>query len=132
MYIECTLAHTVRITEWREAATVDYTNQIRQFSEIGPSGPSTVTPRPWVCYIQGRSTDAQWQTPDGSVVPTIPSGFTQATGTKLYQTFTEGHVALIRGPQYSSPHGEYCCVITADPNQRRCVTLSECAHALTC
>ena len=46
--------HAVRIAESREAGAVDYTGQIRQFSNIGPSGPLTVTPRPWVCYVEAR------------------------------------------------------------------------------
>ena len=127
MYIVCTLAHTVRIAESREAVSVDYTEQIRQFSEIGPGGPPTYTPRPWVCYTQGidlvNSPIVQWQTPDGSDVPTGSAG--QATGSQLFQIAIGVGVALIRGPDYNSPDGEYCCVITAVPSQRRCVTLSE-------
>ena len=127
----CTLAHIVRIAESRDADTVDYTGQIHQFSEIGPSGPRTVTPRPWVCYVEGRSDDLQWQTPNGSVVLTIPSEFTQANGSELYQVATNSGPALIRGPDYNSPDGEYCCVIASIPDLRRCVTLSECSCALT-
>ena len=126
----CTHTHTVRIAESREPATVDYTGQIRQFSEIGPGGNST-TPHPWVCYVQGIDPHVdpvvQWQTPDGSAVPTISPGFTQATGSELYQLTTGGGPALTRGPDYNSPDGEYCCVITTVPDQRRCVTLSELA-----
>ena len=131
MYIVCTHAHAVRIAESREPVTVDYTGQIRSFSEIGPSGPMVI-PRPWVCYVEGRSIAAQWQTPNGSVVPTVPLGFTQANGSELYQTstgFNEHLLVLIRGPDYNSPDGEYCCVKT-DHSQKRCVTLSECASAL--
>ena len=121
-------AHTVRIAESREAVNVDYTGQIRQFSEIGPKGPSTVTPRPWLCNVQGvlNISFVQWQTPNGSVVPTTPPGFTIATGNELYQEYTGDGPALIRGPDYNSPDGEYCCVITSVRCQRRCVTLSEC------
>ena len=127
-YIECDFAHTVRIAESREDHTIDYTGQIRQFSEIGPSGEGT-TPRPWVCYTDFKPVDnpiVQWQTPNGSVVPMIPSGFTQATGSELYQATIGLGQALIRGPDYNSPDGEYCCVITTVRCQRRCVTLSEC------
>ena len=92
-----------------------------------------VTPRPLVCYVEGRSIAAQWQTPNGSVVPTEPLGFTLANGSELYQTSTVFNehrlVVLIRGPDYNSPDGEYCCVKT-DPSQKKCVTLSECAGAL--
>ena len=122
------LTHTVRIAESSEANTVDYTGQIRQLSEIGPSGPRAVTPRPWVCYTQDVLvwSYVQWQTPNGSVVPTAPLGFIQANGSELYQIANAGGPALIRGPDYDSTEGEYCCVITTVPDQRRCVTLSEC------
>ena len=40
---------------------------------------------------------------NGSVVPTIPPGFIQATGSELYQTTTGAGPALIRGPDYNSP-----------------------------
>ena len=126
----CTLAHIVRIAESREADTVDYTGQIHQFSEIGPSGSGT-TPRPWICYVEGRSGDLQWQTPNARVVPTIPSEFTQANGSELYQVTTPSGPTLIRGPDYNSPGGEYCCVIASIPDQRRCVTLSEYSCTLT-
>ena len=135
MYVMCTHSQTVRIAESREPVTVDYTGQIRSFSEIGPSGPfegpNMVTPRPWVCYVEGKSiaSAAQWQTPNGSVVPTVPLGFTQADGSELYQTVSQHRLVLIRGPDYNSPDGEYCCVKT-DPSQKRCVTLSECAGAV--
>ena len=125
MYIlVCTLAHTVRIAESTEQFTVDYTGQIRQFSEIGPGGTST-TPRPWVCYTQGVASigsDVQWQTPNGSGVP---SGTGQATGSQFYSLDISQGLVLIRGPDYNSPDGEYCCVITTVSGQRRCVTLSE-------
>ena len=135
MYIVCTLAYTVRIVESDDGAddpTADYTGQIRQFSEIGPSGVGTI-PRPWVCYTQRTTlSTVQWQTPNGSVVPTVPSGFTQATGSELYQVSVDSTLfALIRGPDYNSPDGEYCCVITSVSGQRRCVTLSECASELS-
>ena len=133
MYNIYTLPHTDRIAESAEAfrdPTADYTGQIRQFSEIGPSGPGT-TPRPWVCYVT-NSSSVQWETPNGSVVPAIPSGFSQAVGDVLYQfVIDDFRVALIRGPDYNSPDGEYCCVITTVSGQRRCVTLSECASALS-
>ena len=131
MYIVCTHAHTVRIAESGAPNNVDYTGQIRQFSEIGPNGPSTVMPRPWVCYVNHELIAAQWQTPNGSVVPTVPLGFIQANGSELYQIVAanEGHQILIRGPDYNSPDGEYCCVKT-DPPQKRCVTLSESTGAL--
>ena len=112
MYIICTLAHTVRIVEFAEGVAdlnADFTDQIRQFSEIGPSGSGT-TPCPWVCYIQGSATGVHWQTPNGNAVPPIPPGFTQAMGSQLYQAVAGGDLALIRGPDYNSPHGEYCCV----------------------
>ena len=119
-----TFAYTARIAESREPVTVDYTGQIRQFSEIGPNGFGT-TPRPWVCYFQGViASTVQWQTPDGRVVP---SGSGQATGSDFYTIDITYALALIRGPDYNSPDGEYCCVITLVPGQRRCVTLSECA-----
>ena len=124
-----TLPHTVRIAESRELYTVDYTGQIRQFSEIGQSGTGT-TPRPWICYVQGVASigsDVQWQTPTGSVVTTAPQGFTQAVGDVLYQfVIDDFRVALIRGPDYNSPDGEYCCVIPSVSGQRSCVILSEC------
>ena len=134
-YIVCTLAHTVRIVESYEGAddpNADYTGQIRQFSEIGQSGVGT-TPRPWVCYTQKTTlSTVQWQTPDGSVVPTVPSGFTQASGSELYQVAIVSTLfALIRGPDYNSPDGEYCCEITIASGQRRCVTLSKCTSALS-
>ena len=133
MCIVCTLAPTVRIAESREPSSVDYTGQIRQFSEIGPGGDGT-TPRPWVCYLQGiASNDSaiQWQTPNGSVIPTVPPEFTQATGIQLYQVavYSSRLIVLFRGPDYNSPDGEYCCVITTIPGQRRCVTLSECGSS---
>ena len=121
-----TLPHTVCIAESREPVTVDYTGQIRQFSEIGQSGTGT-TPRPWICYVQGVASigsDVQWQTPNGSVVP---SGSGQATGSQLYSLDVSQGLVLIRGPDYNSPDGEYCCEITTVFGQRRCVTLSECA-----
>ena len=130
MYIACTLAHSVRIAESREADAIDYTGQIRQFSEIGPGGPSGIIPRPWVCYVlnSASSTGIQWQTPDGMVVPTRPSVVTPAVGNEFYQVAHDNHrIVLYRGPDYNSPDGEYCCVITTVPGQRRCVTLSECA-----
>ena len=132
MYIVCILAHTVRIAESREPDTIDYTGQIRQFSEIGPGGPfegpNAIFPRPWVCYVSNSASSVQWQTPDGMVVPTRPSVFTQAVGDELYLlAFDRFHLALIRGPDYTSPDGDYCCAITTVPGQRRCVTLSECA-----
>ena len=125
MYNIYTLLHTVRIAEAREHFTVDYTGQIRQFSEIGQSGVGT-TPRPWVCYTQGVASigsDVQWRTPSGSVVP---SGSGQATGSQFYSADINSGLVLIRGPDYNSPDGEYCCVITTISGQRRCVTLSEC------
>ena len=132
MHVHCELScTTVRIAESREPETVNYTGQIHQFSEIGPSGDGT-TPRPWVCYPDFNPVDdpiavVQWQTPDGSVVPTRPLGSPQATGSELFQVTTEGGPALVRGPDYNSPDGEYCCEIPAVPGQRKCVTLSECA-----
>ena len=127
MNVVYTLTHTVRIAESREANTVDYTGQIHQLSEIGPSGPRTVTPRPWICYTEGISMyDAKWQTPNGSIVPTKPSEVSQANGSELYQIATGGGPALIRGPDYNSTEGEYCCVITTVLEHGRCVTLSEC------
>ena len=110
----------------------DYTGEIHSFSEIGPGGPGGVTPRPWVCDIDGDGSSAQWQTPDGSTVPPAPSDpiTNQLTGSELYTTFEDGgpldRLHLFRGPDYNSPDGEYCCVLTAVANQRRCVTLSEC------
>ena len=91
-----------------------------------------MSPRPWICYVQGdASSAAQWQTPNGSVVPTVPSGFTQATGSELYQyALLDGRLVLIRGPEYNSPDGEYCCLLLAVPSQRRCVTLSKCVVVL--
>ena len=127
MYIVCTLAHTDRIVESAEGIAdpnADYTGHIRRFFEIGRSGVGT-KPRPWVCYTQraSSSSDVQWQFPDGSAVP-LGSG--QAMGSEFYQQFLhDGRLALIRGPDYNSPDGEYCCVIPAVPSQRRCVTLSE-------
>ena len=125
--------HTDRIAESREPAAVDYTGQIHQFSEIGPGGPhdgpNRVLPRPWVCYAASNA--AQWQWPNGSVVPT---GFTPitTTGSELYQVAVDSsRLVLYRGPDYNSPDGEYCCVITTVPDQRRCVTLSECTRVLT-
>ena len=114
MYNIYTLPHTVRIVESAEASqdpTADYTGQIRQFSEIGPSGSGT-TPRPWVCYVQGVvrnsiGSEVQWQTPSGSVVP-VGSG--QATGSQFYSLDISLGLVLIRGPDYNSPDGEYCCV----------------------
>ena len=127
LYIVCPLKHmyTDRIAESGEPSTVDYTGQIRQFSEIGPGGVGT-TPGPWVCYVQNTSSGVQWQMPNGSVVLTVPSGFI-ANGTELYQTTNSSGAALIRGPDYNSPDGEYCCVIPMVSGQRKCVTLSECA-----
>ena len=123
--------YTVRIAESRKANYVDYTGQVRQFSEIGRDGPTTVTPRPWVCYVGSFAAGyVQWQWPNGSVVPTIPSGFTQASGNELYQKYIGSGPALIRGPDYNSLDGEYCCVIATVPDQRRCVTLSEHACVL--
>ena len=129
--IVCTLAHTGRIVETTEGTadpTADYTGQIRQFSEIGVSGMGT-TPRPWACYTQrASSSTVQWQFPDGSVVP---SGSGQATGSQFYQQYlNDGRLVLIRGPDYNSPDGEYCCVAPSVADQRRCVTLSECTSAL--
>ena len=127
MYIVCTLAHTGRIVESAEGGrdpTADYTGQIHQFSEIGQSGMGT-TPRPWVCYTQSASSmTVQWQFPNGSVVP---SGTGQAVGSEFYQLYlsSDGRLALIRGPDYNSPDGEYCCVVPSVSSQRRCVTLSE-------
>ena len=118
-----TLPHTVRIAESSEPNTADYTGQIRQFSEIGPAGPGT-TPRPWVCYVQGVASigsDVQWQTPNG----VVPSGSGQATGSQFYTIAIAPGLALIRGPDYDSPDGEYCCVITTTSDQSSCVTLSE-------
>ena len=123
------LLHTGRIAEAAEGIAdpnADYTGQIRQFSEIGPSGMGT-TPRPWVCYVSSSTASSiQWQTPDGSVVPATPPGFTQAVGDVLYQfVIDDFRVAIIRGPDYNSPDGEYCCVITTVSGQSSCVTLSE-------
>ena len=74
-----------------------------------------------------------WQIPDGSIVPTspLPAGF-QLNGSELYSTFEDrsidnsdiNRLRLFRGPDYNSPDGEYCCVLTVT-NERRCVTLSE-------
>ena len=111
----------------------DYTGDIRSFVEIGPGGPVEVIPRPWICDINGDGSSAQWQTPNGSIVPTVPptlpAGF-QLTGSELYTTLVVDihgvyRLRLFRGPLYNSPDGEYCCVLTAVPNQRRCVTLSK-------
>ena len=46
-------------------------------------------------------------------------------GSQLYQVVAGANLALISGPDYNSPDGEYCCVITTVSGQRRCVTLSE-------
>ena len=127
MYVVCVLSpHTVRIAASIEASSVDYTGQIRQFSEIGVGGPSTNTPRPWVCYAVGFDLRnvVQWQTPDGSAVPTS-TGSNEATSSELFQIFDWGQIALYRGPNYNSPDGEYCCVNTTVSGQKRCVTLSE-------
>ena len=108
--------------------TIDYTDQIRRFSEIGSGGPNVHPPLPWVCYVQGidpaTNPVVQWQTPDGSVVPS-GTGIALATGSQLFQIAFNYGVVLYRGPDYNSPDGEYCCVITTVPGQRRCVTLSE-------
>ena len=123
---------TDRVAESREPFLVDYTGQIRQFSEIGPGGDPAITPRPWVCYspyiYPGSDPFVQWQTPDGNV--STEFGGTFANGSQLFQIAISGGLALCRGPQYNSPDGEYCCVITGT-YQRRCVTLSECASTLT-
>ena len=123
--------YTDRIAESSEALGIDYTGQIRQFSEIGVGGPTTITPRPWVCYAPGinpnrytGSPPVQWQTPDGSVVPTIIKS-DPATSNELFQRPDWGRLLLYRGSNYNSPDGEYCCVTTTVPSQRRCVTLSE-------
>ena len=127
MYNIFTLPHTVRIAESAEATrdpNADYTGQIRQFSEIGQGGSGT-TPRPWLCYVQGVASidsEVQWQTPNGSVVP---SGSGQAMGSEFYTIAIPQGLALVRGPDYNSPDGEYCCEITTASGQRRCVTLSE-------
>ena len=128
MYIVCTLPHTARIAESRQAAPVDYTGEIRQFSEIGRGGSYlTVFPRPWVCYVSDSPSSAQWQWPNGTVVPTRPAGKSEFFGDELYQLVVDGTLLiLIRGTEYNSPDGEYCCVITTVSGQRRCVTLSEC------
>ena len=126
-----TLVHTVRIAEAREPVTVDYTGQIRQFSEIGRggafSGPNIVLPRPWVCYVSdSASLSAQWQLPNGSVVPAAPSESPEAVGSEMYQLAVDNsRLVLYRGTDYNSPDGEYCCVIPTVSGQRRCVTLSE-------
>ena len=72
----------------------------------------------------------QWQTPDGNAVPRVPQGFSQATGSQLLQGANNDGIGLglARGPDYNSPDGRYCCVITGT-GQRRCVTLSECGCA---
>ena len=130
MYNIYTLSHTVRISESSEPATVDYTGQIHQFSEIGPGGSGTV-PRPWICYVQAVASigsDVQWQTPSGNVVP---SGTGQATGSQFYSIAISQGLALLRGPDYNSSDGEYCCEIPTVPGQRKCVTLSECTSALS-
>ena len=135
MYNIYTLPHTVRIVESAEAAqdpTADYTGQIRQFSEIGVGGPITNTPRPWVCYtdfnlVNNPIAVVQWQTPSGSVVP---SGSNQATGSQFFSIAINQGLALLRGPDYNSPDGEYCCEIPSVSGQRRCVTLSECVLVL--
>ena len=132
MYIVCTLAHTSRIVEAAEGGRdpdADYTDQIRQFSEIGQSGKGT-TPRPWICYTQSASSSTvQWQFPNGS---DVPSGSGQAMGSKFHQEYlSDGRLVLIRGPDYNSPDGEYCCVAPSVTDQKRCVTLSECASTLS-
>ena len=132
MYIVCTLAHTDRIVESAEGQAdpnADYTGQIRQFSEIGRGGVGT-TPRPWVCYTQSTSSSiVQWQFPNGSGVP---SGSGQAEGSEFFQVYLDdGRLVLLRGPDYNSPDGEYCCVIPSVSSQSRCVTLSECTSALS-
>ena len=114
--------------------SIELTGEIRSFSEIGPGGPFTgpnaVTIRPWVCDISGDGSSAEWQTPDGSAVPTTTSDLiaNQLTGNELVTSFEDGvpldRLRLFRGPDYNSPDGEYCCVLTAT-NERRCVTLSE-------
>ena len=129
MYNIYTLPHTVRIAEAREPFSVDYTGQIRRFSEIGPGGPITNTPRPWVCYtdfnlVNNPIAVVQWQTPSGSVVP---SGSGQAIDSQFYTIAIPQGLALVLGPDYNSPDGEYCCEIPTVSGQRRCVTLSECA-----
>ena len=130
-----TLAHTAGVYVASLPAGSDYTGDIRSFSEVGPGGPAEVQPRPWVCDINGDGSSAQWQRPDGYAVPTAPSDpiDNQLTGSELYTTFEDGslighptdRLRLFRGPDYNSPSGEYCCVLTAVANQRRCVTLSE-------
>ena len=75
----------------------------------------------------------QWQTPDGNEVPRVPAGFTQATGSQLLQGANNDGISLslAHGPDYNSPDGRYCCVITGT-GQRRCVTLSECGSYSAC
>ena len=131
----------VRIVEGDEGdadPNADYSGQIHQFSEIGPSGSFWIKPRPFVCYVQGtdprNNTSVQWQTPNGTAVPRTPEGFRRATGSELYQGANNDGIGLgiARGPDYNSPDGEYCCVITGT-SQRRCVALSECtatAHVM--
>ena len=95
-----------------------------------------VLPRPFNCYVQGTDprtdTRVQWQTPNGNEVPRAPAGFSQATGSQLLQGANNDGIglSLARGPDYNSPDGRYCCVITGT-GQRRCVTLSECGCAYT-
>ena len=136
--IHGTFAHTGHIIEASLYGTGDYTGQIHSFSEIGPGGlpgPRGVTPRPWVCDIDGDGSSAQWLTPDGNSIPIITSNpiSSPLTGSELVATYEANpyldRLRLFRGPLYNSPSGEYCCVLTVFPNpnsdQRRCVTLSE-------
>ena len=127
LYVYSLHTLAVRIAESGKAPGVDYTGQIRQFSEIGVGGPGTI-PRPWVCNVPGFDLRniTQWQTPDRSAVPTrTGSNEAIATGSELFQIFAWGHVALCRGPDYNSPDGEYCCVLTTAPGWKKCVILSE-------
>ncbi len=115
--------------ESAEPFGTDHTGDIVSFTAVGTGEPGT-TPRPWVCYTQPSGIiplNVDWYTPDGAVVPYTNVPATDGISQYINGGSDPGNV-LLRGINYYSPDGDYCCVLakSCTAPERRCVTFSEC------
>ena len=123
--------HTARLAAYQAPSNTDLTNQTFFITGIGPGGGGrNEGPYPFFCYTSDTS-NVVWQFPNGSNVPLLQSNVTvkPASGNQLVVVEASifganGGVALLRGPDYLSPTGDYCCVRTPT-GERRCVTFSK-------
>ena len=117
---------TARLAPSKAPDGTDHTNQTFLITRIGPGGGTgNELPYPLFCFTSDNN-NVVWQFPNGTYVPLIQQGVFQASGNQLFVVeFANRGVALLRGSDYLSPTGDYCCVSIIS-GERRCITFSKC------